>query len=151
MLFRKCSIRHSFFSFFSFSVCSMLAWVGRCLLDGISSSIMVLSESFFQVQSLQIILHNLAPSLVWSSPYCRTINHQTSTFANLVLSFYPFYVANPLESKSTEMSCIASLSPINTGSQSQKISHQDPQYNPPVPVETTILINSNICTCLQKM
>ena len=52
----------------SFSVRSMLTWVGRCLLDDISSFKTVLSECFFQVQNLQIILHNLVPNLVWSSP-----------------------------------------------------------------------------------
>ena len=77
------------------SICSMLAWVGQWLLDDISPSIMVLSECFFQVQSLHIVLHNLFPSLAWSFPSCSTINHQTSTFANPVLSFHPFYVANP--------------------------------------------------------
>ena len=29
---------------------------------------------------------------------CTTINHQTSTFANQVLIFHPFYMANPPES-----------------------------------------------------
>ena len=58
----------------------------------------MLSECFFQVQSSQIILHYLVPSLAWSSPSCGTVNHQTSTFANPVLCFHSFYVAKPPES-----------------------------------------------------
>ena len=97
-LYRKCSIKLFFLLFFSFRICTMLAWVGWCLLDGISPSMTVLSKSFFQVLSLQIVLHNSVLNLAWSSPYCRTINHQTSTFANPVLSFHPFYMAKTLES-----------------------------------------------------
>lgn len=76
-----------------FSIHSMLPWVRRWLRDGISPSITVLSKWFFQVQSLQIILHNLVPSLVWSSLSCSTTNQHTSKFANRVLSFHPICVA----------------------------------------------------------
>ena len=82
----------------SFSVCPMLGWVGQCLLDGISPSNTVLSKYFFQVQSLQIVLHSLVPSLVWPSPSCSTISHQPSTFTNPVLSFHNIHGATPPES-----------------------------------------------------
>ena len=54
----------------------MLAWVGRWLLDAISPSIRVLSECFFQLQTLQIVMHNMVLDLAWSSPSCSTINHK---------------------------------------------------------------------------
>ena len=78
----------------SFSICSMLLLVGWCLFDDISPSITVLRKYFFQVQSLQIILKNLVPNVAWSSSPCST-NPETSTSANPVLSFHPFYVAKP--------------------------------------------------------
>ena len=73
-----------------FSVCPMLARVGRCLRDGISPSNTILSKRFFQLRNLKIFLHNLVPSLMWSSPSCSTMNHQPSTFCNPVLSFHTF-------------------------------------------------------------
>ena len=101
---------------YSFSVRSMLAWVRHRLLDGNSPSIAVLSECFFQVQSLLIVLHNLVPGLTWSSPFCSTINHQTSTFANPVLSFHLFWSNHLCRicRITTETSCVLSQSRISS-------------------------------------
>ena len=53
----------------------ILAWVGQWHLGGIYPSIMVLSTCILQLQSLQIVLHNLVPNFTWSSyPAAPSIN-----------------------------------------------------------------------------
>ena len=53
-------------------------------------------SAFFHLQSLQIVLHNLVPSLAWYSPFCSKINYQTSTFPTQfsfsILSMWPNYL-----------------------------------------------------------
>ena len=97
-LYRKCSIKLFFLLFFFVSYLYH-ASMGRMVSSWWHLSIHDrLEQKLFQVLSLQIVLHNSVLNLAWSSPYCRTINHQTSTFANPVLSFHPFYMAKTLES-----------------------------------------------------
>ena len=100
-----------------FSACSILTWVGRWLLDVISPSIMVLSEWFFQLQSFQIVLHNLIPSYVWiplpAPPSITKLLHLLTQLSFSIISIWPNHLSC-ICCMATEIPCIPSLFRISS-------------------------------------
>ena len=101
---------------FSLSVRPTLAWLGRCLLDGISPSDTVLSKCFFQMQNLQIVLHNLVQVLCYLLPVAQSITkllHLLTQFTVSILFVWPNHLRR-ISRITTEMFCITSLSGISS-------------------------------------